>query len=181
MSAVFGIIRRADRAPAAAVALLAAKTAMANLGRDAGGTWSDDEAGIGQLQRHDTPEAVHEVMPLVDAELAFTAAARLDGRDELCDALAIPSTERSLTPDGRLVFLAYRRWGRDCALHLAAASPLAIECLDLEAMRAAWNALRASITLVTTERAALILLRGLEFGIFLAEIDGRTFHTASSR
>ena len=48
-------------------------------------------------------------------------------------------------------------------------------------MRAAWNALRASITLVTTERAALILLRGLEFGIFLAEIDGRTFHTASSR
>jgi asparagine synthase (glutamine-hydrolysing) len=58
-------------------------------------------------------------MPLVDDDLAFTAAARLDGRDALCDALAIPSDERSRVPDGRLVFLAYRRWGRECVRRLA--------------------------------------------------------------
>jgi asparagine synthase (glutamine-hydrolysing) len=119
MSAIFGFLRLADHAPAPAEALLAAKSAMAGLGRDGGGTWSDADAGLGQLQRHDTPEALHETMPLAEGDLAFTAAARLDGRGELCDALAVPSGERQSTPDGRLVYLAYRRWGRACVHHLA--------------------------------------------------------------
>ncbi|HYD47543.1 MAG TPA: asparagine synthase-related protein, partial [Terriglobales bacterium] len=119
MSGVFGILRRDQRAAVPAVALAAARAAMTSLGPAAGDVWSDDVGGVGQLQRHDTPEAVHEVMPLVDDEVAFTAAARLDGRESLCDALAIPFAERSRTADGRLVFLAYRRWGRDCVRHLA--------------------------------------------------------------
>jgi asparagine synthase (glutamine-hydrolysing) len=119
MSAIFGFLRLADHAPAPAEALLAARSAMVELGRDGGGAWSDADAGLAQLQRYDTPEAFHESMPLAEGEFAFTAAARLDGRGELCDALAVPSGERPSTADGRLVYLAYRRWGRDCVHHLA--------------------------------------------------------------
>jgi len=58
MSAVFGIIRRDDRAPAAAVALLAARTAMASLGRDAG-----EQQQISLWPRHHSRALVYNAEP----------------------------------------------------------------------------------------------------------------------
>jgi hypothetical protein len=69
----------------------------------------------------------------------------------------------------------------DGALAHVAASQLAAEYLDLDAMRGAWDALRREVTAATTRRAVGILLRGLEFGIFLADVDGRSFPAAPSR
>jgi len=75
---------------------------------------------LGMANRPITPEAVFEDMPIQIAEsgLAFTAAARLDNRDDLCDFFGIPLVERSNLPDGRLVVLAHLRWGEDAPLHL---------------------------------------------------------------
>ena len=42
------------------------------------------------------------------------ATARLDNRNELCDTFGIPHPERPTTPDGRLIQLAFKRWGESC-------------------------------------------------------------------
>jgi asparagine synthase (glutamine-hydrolysing) len=68
----------------------------------------------------------------------------------------------------------------DAALAHVSASPLAAEYLDLPAMRRAWDAVLREVTGATTMGAASILLRGLEFGIFLADVEGRPAPPMSS-
>ena len=46
--------------------------------------------------------------------LAVVAAARLDNRDELGDALGLPLAAGSALADQDLILAAYRRWGREC-------------------------------------------------------------------
>ena len=52
------------------------------------------------------------------AGLAVTASARLDDREALCAALAVPHPERRGLSDGALILRAYRRWGFECPHHL---------------------------------------------------------------
>jgi len=67
-----------------------------------------------------TPESLHEFMPLQDDRqgILFTAAARLDNRDELCDVFGISASEREKRPDGLLAFYAYRKWGEGTPVRL---------------------------------------------------------------
>ncbi len=119
MSAIFGLVYF-DGRPAPLAALETMRARLAHWGPDGGGTWLGESAGLGQVLLRSTPEASHETMPLWDddRQAVLVAAARLDNRDELCDEFGIPVSDRSTTPDGRLVQRAYQRWGEDSPRHL---------------------------------------------------------------
>ena len=59
------------------------------------------------------PRSQAEQLPLHDslAGLTITADARIDNRDELFGALKVSPREGALMPDGRLILLAYEKWG----------------------------------------------------------------------
>jgi asparagine synthase (glutamine-hydrolysing) len=67
-----------------------------------------------------TPESIYESLPLRDEKqvLLFTAAVRLDNRDELCDLFRIPASKRATLPDSELVMHAWRKWGEGAPAHL---------------------------------------------------------------
>jgi asparagine synthase (glutamine-hydrolysing) len=119
MSAIFGLLYL-DGRPAPAADLETMRARLAHWGPDGGGTWLGESAGLGQVLLHSTPEACHETNPLWDDErqTVIVAAARLDNRDELCDAFGIPAAERPTTPDGRLIQRAFQCWGEDSPRHL---------------------------------------------------------------
>jgi asparagine synthase (glutamine-hydrolysing) len=144
MSAIFGLVYL-DGRPVPAGELETMRARLAHWGPDGGGTWLGESAGLGQVLLHSTPEACHETMPLwiVDGQAVsgafdfantgvpvvglqkseppptvLVAAARLDNRDELCDAFGIPAADRSTFPDGRLIQRAFQRWGEDSPRHL---------------------------------------------------------------
>jgi asparagine synthase (glutamine-hydrolysing) len=95
------------------------RSAMQEWGPDGGGTWMDEGAGLGSLIFFDTPEAVHEQLPVQSPRgFVLTAEARLDNRDELCVELNIPESERLASADGQLILRAYETWAEDAPLHL---------------------------------------------------------------
>jgi asparagine synthase (glutamine-hydrolysing) len=119
LSAIYGIVRL-DGRPVGDAELAVMRAPMAYWGPDGGGVWREGCGGLGRLVSHDTPEAVHEAGPVVvaDGTIVVSAAGRIDNRDELCVALGIPSPERPSTPDGRLIALAYGRWGEEAPRRL---------------------------------------------------------------
>ncbi len=72
-----------------------------------------------------TNEAVNEQLPIVDYErnLILTTDCILDNRLELMDALSIHDVN---IPDGRLVYIAYLKWGIDCVKHFRGLFTLAV-------------------------------------------------------
>ncbi len=114
MSGIFGLLHR-DGRPMAPERLAPMREAMAYWGPDGSRVVCEGEAGLGQLLLHNTPESLHERLPAQTADgLLFTAGARLDNRDALCDALEIPTGERAALPDGALILRAYRQWDTAC-------------------------------------------------------------------
>jgi len=93
---------------------------MAGWGPDGLHTITAGSAALGHALLIVTHESRFEKMPFRDEEqkITFTAAARLDNRDELCDLFSIPHPERPVTSDGRLVYLAYKKWGREACKKL---------------------------------------------------------------
>ncbi len=93
---------------------------MAHWGPDGVALGFGKGAVLGLARLDISPEAVHEAPPGQDVSggLLLTAAARLDNREELCDAFEIPRSERETTTDGALVRLACRRWGEAAPEHL---------------------------------------------------------------
>jgi len=119
MSGIFGIFNT-DGAPLEPATLETMRAAMAHWGPDGSGLWHDGPCGLGQLLLYNTPEALYERLPCeVDGgRLAFTAEARMDNRDELCDRFVIPHSQRPQTPDSALILRAYDTWGEACPDHL---------------------------------------------------------------
>ena len=119
MSAIFGLVYL-DGRPVPPAALETMRARLAHWGPDGGGVWLRESAGLGQVLLRSTPEACHETMPLWDDErqTVLVAAARLDNREELCDAFGIATAERPTTPDGRLIQRAFQRWGEASPQHL---------------------------------------------------------------
>ncbi|HEX7809714.1 MAG TPA: asparagine synthase-related protein, partial [Thermoanaerobaculia bacterium] len=89
-------------------------SAVAHRGPDAQSAWSEPRAVLVHAMLRTTPESVNETQPYVDRELVIVADVRLDNRDDLVRALAITSG----ATDAAFIAAAYRKWGRDCALHL---------------------------------------------------------------
>jgi asparagine synthase (glutamine-hydrolysing) len=93
---------------------------LGDFGRDGFGEWAEGGAGLGQARRFTTPEGRLEAMPVVDRRegFAFTAAARLDNRDELIRELGVGGNDAARSSDSHLVLAAYRRFGDRAPGHL---------------------------------------------------------------
>lgn len=118
MSAIYGYVFLDGRPIPPSTAEGMAK-AMERWGPDGNSTVSEGAAVLGMANLAITPESVHEAPPLREpGDLIFTAAARLDNRDELCETLEIRFSEREAFSDGRLALLAYRKWGEEAPEHL---------------------------------------------------------------
>jgi asparagine synthase (glutamine-hydrolysing) len=119
MSAIFGLVCL-DGRPVSPEHVQAMAAAMAGWGPDGVGSLIKGSAGLGHARLSTTPEACYERMPWKDpdSEILITAAARLDNRDELCGLFHISMPERPTVADGRLVALAFARWGEDTPEHL---------------------------------------------------------------
>lgn len=117
MSAICGVWHL-DGRPANWVTLRPVMDASAHYGGDGHGTWFDGAVGCGHHMRHITPESTCETLPYTRGPLTITADARIDNREDLFAALAIPHDERASLPDSALILRAYARWGTDCAQRL---------------------------------------------------------------
>jgi asparagine synthase (glutamine-hydrolysing) len=127
VSGIFGFFNR-DGDTLNPETLIAMHTVMAYWGPDGRDTWGDEAIVMGQLLLYNTPESIYERLPRWEPGygLAFTAEARLDYRDELCDLFEIPHPQRPLTSDGDLILKAYLKWGEDCPHHLLGDWSLAV-------------------------------------------------------
>ncbi len=92
---------------------------LAHRGPDGSGAWCHGPVGLVHRMLWTTPESLHEVLPLVcgGGELAITADARLDNREELIRVLEIRRPAAEVT-DSELILAAYDRWGAACPQHL---------------------------------------------------------------
>jgi asparagine synthase (glutamine-hydrolysing) len=119
VSAIYGVVSRDDPHVGRACLSVMAR-ALADFGRDGFGEWAEGGAGLGQARRFTTPEGRFEAMPVVDRleGFAFTAAARLDNRDELIRELGVCVNDAARWSDSHLVFAAYRRFREAAPEHL---------------------------------------------------------------
>jgi len=86
-------------------------------GPDGRGAWIERHVTLGHQQLQSTPESQFDSQPLRQGDLAITADARIDNRDELLEVLS-PTTPPSQTPDSHLILAAYRERGEACVSHL---------------------------------------------------------------
>lgn len=82
--------------------------------------WHKENIFLGCHAQWITPESVGEQQPFYDydRQLAITADAIIDNRDELFEALQINHEDRKVIPDSLLILLAYEKWGEDSPKHL---------------------------------------------------------------
>lgn len=92
--------------------------AMALWGPDGAETWREGPCALGARLLRVTSEDTHETQPLIEPDLALVGHVRLDDRKRLARELGLDPALLPRTPDSRLLTLAWRRWGTDCAEHL---------------------------------------------------------------
>jgi asparagine synthase (glutamine-hydrolysing) len=92
---------------------------LAHRGPDGAGIWCEGPVGLGHLMLHDTPESLHETLPLVreDGDLVITSDARIDNRDELISLLRIERPSEEVC-DSEMILTAYEKWGERCCERL---------------------------------------------------------------
>ncbi|MCQ6278913.1 lasso peptide isopeptide bond-forming cyclase [Bacillus sp. EB600] len=78
-------------------------------------TWHNDKVFLGCHAQWITPESIGEKLPYYDYErqLAITADAIIDNRDELFDRLQVDRGRRKVITDSELILLAYYKWGEE--------------------------------------------------------------------
>ncbi|MGP4106316.1 asparagine synthase-related protein [Virgibacillus sp. L01] len=78
-------------------------------------TWKNDTIFLGCHAQWITPESIGEPLPYYDYErqLAITADAIIDNRDELLTMLQVDREQRKSMPDSQLILLAYYKWGEE--------------------------------------------------------------------
>ncbi|WP_164667424.1 asparagine synthase-related protein [Virgibacillus doumboii] len=94
--------------------------ALSKFPADAVQTWNKENVFLGCHAQWVTPESIGEQLPLYDydRQLAITSDAMIDNREELFDKLGIHREERKVIPDGKLILLAYSKWGDEVVKHL---------------------------------------------------------------
>ena len=113
MAAVCGVVLHHEGPAGGVDGMLAA---MSHYGAGSA-AWTDAGVGLGLRSATDVLRDVPALAPDVLGSV-IVAAARLDDRDALCDALGLPPTARADHGDPALILKAYRRWGVDCPHHL---------------------------------------------------------------
>lgn len=78
-------------------------------------TWHKDNVFLGCHAQWITPESIGEQLPYYDYErqLAITADAIIDNRDELFEKLQVDRAKRKSITDSELILLSYQNWGED--------------------------------------------------------------------
>ncbi len=89
---------------------------LAHRGPDDAGIWRNGSVGLGHRMLWTTPESLHEKLPLTNTtgELAITADARIDNRDELLPLLGFNDRPAADVADSQLILAAYEKWGEQC-------------------------------------------------------------------
>lgn len=93
---------------------------LAHRGPDGSAIWSEGAVGFGHRMLWTTPESLLETLPFVNhrGDLAITADARIDNRDELIAALSFCDRPAEKITDSQLILAAYEKWGESCLEHL---------------------------------------------------------------
>ncbi|CAN7294316.1 asparagine synthase-related protein [Paenibacillus sp. LjRoot56] len=119
MSAITGIFQMNNQPVSLAHGALLMKV-LEKFPADDSQVWSNDCVLFGCHAQWITPESVGERVPYYDHErqLAITADAIIDNRDELFDHLQVEQSRRAEIPDSTLILLAYRKWGEDVPKYL---------------------------------------------------------------
>lgn len=114
MSAIAGLYRR-DGRPVDRAELERMTARLAHRGPDAAGAWIQGPVGLGHRMLWTTPESHQERLPLASdsGDVAITADARIDNRDELIAALGLSDRRGVGLTDSELISCAYARWGED--------------------------------------------------------------------
>jgi len=115
MSAIFGLLYLDGRPlPEGVIERMSGRASA--WGPDGVTTHETRGAALGHALLAVTPEDGFSAMPAIDAaaRTIVTAAARLDNRDEVCDALGLSLGERAALADSAIVARAYRCWGDAC-------------------------------------------------------------------
>ncbi|MBD1378845.1 asparagine synthase-related protein [Metabacillus arenae] len=83
-------------------------------------TWQKGGVFLGCHAQWITPESVGEKLPYFDEErqLAITADAIIDNRDELFERLQVSKEYRKIITDSELILLSYYKWGEDSPKYL---------------------------------------------------------------
>ena len=82
--------------------------------------WHKENIFLGCHAQWITPESIGEQLPYYDYErqIAITADAIIDNREELFEKLQIEKSRRKSMPDSELILLAYDKWGQESPKHL---------------------------------------------------------------
>src|SRR5699024_11180918 len=82
--------------------------------------WHKENMFFGCHAQWITPESIGEQLPYYDYErqLAITADAMIDNREDLFSKLGIDHEERKGMPDSKLILLAYSKWEDEVVKHL---------------------------------------------------------------
>ncbi|CAG9613445.1 hypothetical protein BACCIP111899_02660 [Bacillus rhizoplanae] len=82
--------------------------------------WHKDNVFLGCHAQWITPESIGEQMPFYDYErqLAITADAIIDNRDELFERLQVEYADRKRMTDSELILLSYQKWGEETPKYL---------------------------------------------------------------
>ena len=108
MAGMCGLLGGGDGAAGGMDAMLAA---MADYGGESA-SWSGAGWALG-LRSRTAAQPRPQRTRKGDGGLAIVAAARLDDRGALCDALGLPPAGRAAHSDQDLILAAYRRWGQE--------------------------------------------------------------------
>lgn len=78
-------------------------------------TWQKESIFLGCHAQWITPESIGEQLPFYDyqRQLAITADAIIDNREELFERLQIDREDRKKITDNQLILLAYHKWGEE--------------------------------------------------------------------
>lgn len=117
MAGLYGELSLAHATPAFAT-LAAMDLAMAHWGPDGVGRWQEGPLALGVRLLHVVPGDERASQPLIEADLVLAGHIRLGDRDALARELGLDRADLPTWSDGRLLALAWRRWGEECAQHL---------------------------------------------------------------
>jgi asparagine synthase (glutamine-hydrolysing) len=119
MSAIVGIFNKNGRTVEISVLERMLHT-LNHRGPDASHIWQRECIGLGHCMLWTTPESLNEVLPFHKSaiDLAITADARIDNREELFNALELDTNKHQDISDSEIILSAYQKWGQDCPKHL---------------------------------------------------------------
>lgn len=115
MSAIVGIYHL-DGRPVDRTDLERMTATLIHRGPDGAGVWHEGAIGLGHRMLWTTPESLEEKLPLVSkaGDLALSADARIDNRDELIGSLGLVDRAPGGIADSELILAAYEKWGEHC-------------------------------------------------------------------